>query len=96
MSSHRIWRSNVIRYVEKLMSALGHLQPELTVSDSGSFYISLIGSKVRQIRVSNHSGHKLKRNVWELRSDAMTSRKKPFNRVYNIKDINVLISELRR
>ena len=65
-----------------------------TASSSGSVYMHFVGSKVKQIRIANHKGHKLKRNVWEVRSDAMTSRSQ-FNRVYNVNAVNQLIRDFK-
>ena len=38
-------------------------------SETGSFYFSVGGI---QVRVSNHSGHALKRNEFSIRTDAQT------------------------
>ena len=81
--------------VEKIMQSLSIFSPKLHQAPTGSVYISFTGSKVREIRISNHTGQKLKPNVWQLRSDAMTSRKNPKNRVYNTKDVNQLISDFK-
>lgn len=80
--------------VEKIVRELSKFNPVVTIADTGSIYIKLTGSKVREIRVSNHKGHNLKRNVWEVRSDAMTSRGK-FNRVYHVSAINQLIRDFK-
>lgn len=82
--------------VAQIVNALTQFNPVVHESSSGSFYISFTGSKVREIRVSNHTGHKLKRNVWQVRSDAMSSRDpKNNNRVYNVNAINQLIKEFK-
>ena len=57
---------------------------------SGSIYLF---SDHFKIRISNHGGHKLKPNAYDLRSDAETNSKK---RIYNIKDINSLIKKLTK
>ena len=60
-----------------------------TICDSGtSVYIRIENSKVKQIRVSNHNGHKSSGNCLEFRTDAMTSEK---NGVYNMSSIDRLI-----
>lgn len=82
------------RLVELVVSELKQFNPVVHEASSGSFYVSFTGSKIREIRIGNHSGHKLKRNVWELRSDAMTSRGQ-FNRVYNINAVNQLIKDFK-
>ena len=81
--------------IELIVNSLSQFSPVVHKADSGSVYISFTGSKVREIRISNHTGHKLKPNVWQLRSDAMTSRKNPKNRVYNTKDINQMIKDFK-
>lgn len=81
--------------IELIVNALKEFNPEVHTATSGSTYIKFTGSKVREIRISNHSGHKLKPNVWELRSDSMTTRKNPKNRVYNFKDVNKMIKEFK-
>lgn len=78
-----------------IVKALDRFNPIVTVAKSGSIYITLSGSKVKQIRLANHNGHNLKRNVWQLRSDAMTTRKNPQNRIYNISAINQLIKDIK-
>ena len=57
-------------------------------SETGSFYFS---AECFQIRVSNHSGHQLKRNEFSIRTDAQTKSK---DRVYSAKDIKMLVSVL--
>ena len=79
---------------EKIISELRCFDPIVKQATTGSIYIELKGSKVLEIRISNHSGHKLKRNVWEVRSDAMTKRSK-FNRVYNVKSLSQMIKDLK-
>ena len=81
--------------IELILKSLSEFSPVVHEAKSGSVYISFTGSKVREIRISNHSGHKLKPNVWQLRSDAMTSRKQPKNRIYNTKDINQMIKDFK-
>ena len=81
--------------VDKITSELTEFKPVVNIASSGSIYISFTGSKVREVRIADHAGHKLKRNVWELRSDAMTSRKNPSNRVYNFSAISQLIRDFK-
>lgn len=81
--------------IELIVNSLSQFSPVVHKADSGSVYISFTDSKVREIRISNHTGHKLKPNVWQLRPDAMTSRKNPKNRVYNTKDINQMIKDFK-
>ena len=60
-----------------------------TICDSGSsVYIKIENSNIKQIRISNHNGHKSSKNCLEFRTDAMTSEK---NGVYNTSSINRLI-----
>ena len=84
--------------LDKIVTALKAFSPVVHEADSGSVYISFTGSKVREIRISNHTGHKLKRNVWQVRSDAMTTRgknKAANNRVYNVKDVTQLVKDFK-
>lgn len=82
--------------INKIVSELSKFNPEVKISGTGSAYISFTGSKVKRVRISDHAGHKLKRNTWEIRSDAMTCRKsRNNNRVYNAKDIDKFIKEFR-
>lgn len=81
--------------VNLIVSKLSQFNPQVYTAPTGSVYISFSGSKVREIRISDHSGQKLKRNVWQLRTDAMTSRKNPSNRVYNVKDVDNMIKDFK-
>lgn len=78
----------------KIISELSAFSPVITQASTGSIYISFTGSKVREVRISNHSGHKLKRNVWELRTDAM-SKRDGSNRIYNSKSVSQLIKDFK-
>jgi hypothetical protein len=60
--------------------------------DSGSIYMIFEGTKVKQVRISNHKGRKPKRNCWELRTDASTSRKGS-NRIYSAGSFQQLIND---
>jgi hypothetical protein len=82
-------------YVDQLIRELERFCPQVYRAESGSVYIRFSGSRVREIRIADHKGHRLSRNVWELRSDAMTSRKNPANRVYNHRDVKALIKDFR-
>ena len=57
-------------------------------SDTGSFYFS-VGDI--QVRVSNHSGHALKRNEFSIRTDAQTKSK---DRIYSANDIRALVTRI--
>ena len=57
-------------------------------SDTGSFYFS-VGDI--QVRVSNHSGHTLKRNEFSVRTDAQTKSK---DRIYSANDIRALVTRI--
>lgn len=85
----------MIEVANMLASALGRFYPEIKIASSGSVYIYLSNSKVKCVRVANHNGRSIKPNVWELRTDAMTSRKNPKNRIYNIKAVNSLIMDIK-
>lgn len=61
-----------------------------TQAETGSYYFQ-VGSK--QIRVSNHAGHELRRNQFSVRTDAQTKSKE---RVYSANDINMLVSKLEK
>lgn len=79
----------------KIESELAEFSPVFSKSKTGSVYVSFSNSTIKGVRISDHNGHKLKQNVWQLRSDAMTSRKNPKNRVYNVKDLSLLISDFK-
>ena len=57
-------------------------------SDTGSFYFT-VGAI--QVRVSNHSGHALKRNEFSVRTDAQTKSK---DRIYSANDIRALVARI--
>lgn len=78
----------------KLENALKEFNPVVKISKTGSIYIKLSGNKIKEIRIADHNGRGLSRNVWELRTDAMTHRDK-FNRVYNRKDLNKMVADLK-
>ena len=75
-----------------LLKELSHLSPRLTVCGTGSVYIKLTGN-VKQLRLSNHAGRKTSRNSWEVRTDAMTTRKNN-TRIYNVNAVSQLIADL--
>jgi hypothetical protein len=83
------------KYIKLILSELARFNPVVTVASTGSTYIEFSGSKVKCVRVANHTGHKLARNVWQLRTDAMTARGKNNNRIYNVNAINQLIAEFK-
>jgi len=83
------------KYLELILKGLSQFNPVVVTASTGSIYISFEGSKVREIRIANHKGHKAKRNVWELRTDAMTCRGKNNNRTYNVNSINSLIADFK-
>jgi hypothetical protein len=57
-----------------------------------SYYINVVGVvKLKQIRFSNHEGHKTSRNSWEVRSDRCTQRQ---SKVFNHRDIKLMKSLL--
>ena len=57
-------------------------------ADTGSYYFS-VGNL--QIRVSNHPGHSMSRREFSVRTDAQTKSK---DRVYNAKDISILVKKV--
>ena len=80
--------------VAKIVKALSNYSPSVITASTGSVYIMLTGSKVRQIRVANHAGQKSKRNCWELRSDVGTKRYGSV-RIYGASAINQLIGDFK-
>ncbi len=82
---------NTLNQAKNLIKQLTSFKPELVIASTGSCYIHLTGSKVKCIRVANHTGHKEKPKTWQLRCDVSSSRKST-NRIYN--DINRLVSDL--
>ncbi len=82
---------NILNQAKQLIKQLTAFNPELVIASTGSCYIHLTGSKVRYIRVANHTGHKEKSKTWQLRCDVSSSRKGT-NRIYT--DINRLVSDL--
>jgi hypothetical protein len=82
--------------ITNIVNTLVKFSPTVHKSTSGSVYISFTDSKVKTIRFANHTGHKLKRNEWEVRTDVMTSRsKKNNNRIYNVNSINQLLKDFK-
>ena len=82
---------NTLSSAKQLIKALTVFNPKLVIASTGSCYIHLTGSKVKCIRVANHTGHKEKTKTWQLRCDVSSSRKGT-NRIYT--DINRLVSDL--
>jgi len=82
---------NILNQAKQLLNKLEVFNPELVIASTGSCYIHLTGSKVKYIRVANHTGQKIKPKTWQLRSDVSSSRKGT-NRIYT--DVNRLISDL--
>jgi|9_EtaG_2_1085328.scaffolds.fasta_scaffold23273_4 hypothetical protein len=85
---------NIKQLVVKLVTELSAYSPVIKECSTGSVYITFSGSKVKQVRVSNRSGHKNKPNHWELRTYAMTKRNGS-TRIYNSKSINQLIKDFK-
>ena len=56
---------NVINTANNLVDRLSVFSPELVIASTGSCYIHLTGSKVKYIRVANHTGHKEKPKTWQ-------------------------------
>ena len=64
----------LIKDVSKFLDLLG-ISHSLHLSKASS-YIRVNGvAKLKQIRFSNHEGHKTSRTSWEVRSDRCTQRK---------------------
>ena len=82
---------NEINTANNLVDRLSVFSPELVIASTGSCYIHLTGSKVKCIRVANHTGHKEKPKTWQLRCDVSSSRKGT-NRIYT--DASRLVSDL--
>ena len=82
---------NILLTANKLMNNLSAFNPELVIASTGSCYVHLTNSKVKCIRVANHTGHKEKPKTWQLRCDVSSSRNGT-NRIYT--DINRLLSDL--
>ena len=91
----KITKKDLSRLVYLVVEGLAKFNPVVKVACTGSVYIKLTGTKVKEIRVANHNGRKISKNVWQLRTDAMTHRYK-FNRIYNVKDINQMISDIHQ
>jgi hypothetical protein len=83
---------NILNQAKKLVTELSAFNPELVIASTGSCYIHLTGSKVKYIRVANHTGHKEKSKTWQLRCDVSSSRKGT-NRIYT--DASRLVSDLK-
>ena len=81
---------------DKILSLLIRSLPVASVRHcaSGSIYLTFKGYKVKQIRISNHSGHKAKAGNWELRTDASNSRK-GLGRIYSAGSISQLINDFK-
>ena len=82
---------NILNQAKHVVDQLTAFKPELVIANTGSCYIHLTNSKVKYIRVANHTGHKVKPKTWQLRCDVSSSRKGT-NRIYT--DINRLVSDL--
>jgi hypothetical protein len=89
-----VFKMKINELVKKLVSELSSYSPVVKECSTGSVYITFSDSKVKQVRVSNHNGHKKKLNHWELRTDAMTKRNGSV-RIYNSKAINQLIKDFK-
>ena len=85
-----------IQTLAKLVVAkLAAFKPTISASSTGSVYISFESAKIRQIRVSNHNGHKGKPNTWQLRTDASTKRSGS-TRIYNHKSILRMCDDFKK
>lgn len=82
---------NILSQANNLVKQLAVFNPELVIASTGSCYVHLTGSKVKYIRVANHTGHKEKSKTWQLRCDVSSSRKGT-NRIYT--DAKRLVSDL--
>jgi hypothetical protein len=85
--------SKLLKLATRFAEAVPHLNPVIKVVDTGSVYVKLSG-KVKQVRVSDHTGRKTSRNSWELRTDAMTTRKN-MTRIYNANAFNLIIKDIK-
>ena len=57
-----------------------------------SIYVRLSDcGRVKQIRISDHEGHKSSRNCWELRKDRSTQRVK---KIFAFNDIRLMVDML--
>tara|TARA_R110001606_G_scaffold396567_2_gene570926 strand:- start:313 stop:567 length:255 start_codon:yes stop_codon:yes gene_type:complete len=83
---------NILNQAKNLVDELSAFNPELVIASTGSCYIHLTGSKVKYIRVANHTGHKEKSKTWQLRCDVSSSRRGT-NRIYT--DASRLVSDLK-
>ena len=83
---------NILNQAKNLVNELSAFNPELVIASTGSCYIHLTGSKVKYIRVANHTGHKEKSKTWQLRCDVSSSRRGT-NRIYT--DASRLVSDLK-
>ncbi len=82
---------NILKVASYIVNELARFSPELVIASTGSCYIHLTDSKVKYIRIANHTGHKEKPRTWQLRSDVSSSRKGT-NRIYN--DVSRLIADI--
>ncbi len=74
----------------KIRKALEESGVNFIRSESTSIYLKLDGVlKVKQIRFSDHSGHKAPNGCIQVRSDCETSRKKG---IFNTKDYMQVVS----
>jgi hypothetical protein len=85
-----------IQTLAKLVTAkLAAFKPAVTASSTGSIYISFESAKIKQIRVSNHNGHKAKSGTWQLRTDASTKRNGS-KRIYGHKSILRMCEDFKK
>jgi hypothetical protein len=82
---------NILNQTNYLIRELVKFKPELVIASTGSCYIHLTGSKVKYIRIANHTGQKVRPKTWQLRCDVSSSRKCT-NRIYT--DAKRLVSDL--
>lgn len=83
--------SNLVNHIVHELQAY---KPVVKECSTGSFYITFSDSKVKQLRVANHGGHKLKPYHWELRTDVMSKRSGTV-RVYNSRSISQLLNDFK-
>lgn len=87
---------NIEKAIKTLTVDLAKYNVSLHQADTGSAYFRFpFYHKLKMIRVSDHRINSPRNGVWELRSDAMTKRYKG-GRIYNIKDINLMLSDLEK
>jgi hypothetical protein len=82
------------RLLTALSNALSSHSFNVLRPSTGSIYMVFECAKVKQIRISNHTGRKPKRDCWELRTDVSTTRSGS-NRIYSVGSISQLIKDFK-